>query len=309
LAFALIEAMLANRPFLGRSASCRGVLVLSEERPVTIAEKARRFHQGSGAHLLTRDQAHGVRWLTVVEQAVAYSQQHGLDVLVVDTWDKWTGLKGDEENKAGTILTALDPLMRAASTGLAVVVVAHQRKASGELGEAVRGSNALTGGVDVVVEIERTRSESQTVRVLQAVSRFGSTPDRLVIELEDTEYRLADLETSADSQNAAIDDAIAAADRKPSASEIAAETGIGESTVRRRLEGRRDAGEVARTGTGRKGDPYRWASSPIVCTGRNLLGDANNPNRPYAATVNTPTEQGALIERIIAEFDAVEEAA
>jgi hypothetical protein len=144
---------------------------------------------------------------------------------------------------------------------------------------------------------------------LQAVSRFGSTPDRLVIELEDTEYRLADLETSADSQNAAIDDAIAAADRKPSASEIAAETGIGESTVRRRLEGRRDAGEVARTGTGRKGDPYRWASSPIVCTGRNLLGDANNPNRPYAATVNTPTEQGALIERIIAEFDAVEEAA
>jgi hypothetical protein len=103
---------------------------------------------------------------------------HGLDVLMVDTWDKWTGLKGDAENNAGAILEALEPLVGAAGTGLSILICAHQRKSLGEFGEAVRGSNALTGGVDVVMELERPRADALAgdgVRVLQAVSRFAGT--------------------------------------------------------------------------------------------------------------------------------------
>jgi hypothetical protein len=42
----------------------------------------------------------------------------------------------------------------------------------GRFGEAVRGSNALTGAVDIIVELERSQSfRDPTMRVLKAVSR------------------------------------------------------------------------------------------------------------------------------------------
>lgn len=55
----------------------------------------------------------------------------------------------------------------------------------------MRGSNALTGGVDDVLELERPRSDSlsgEGVRVLQAVSRFSATPDELVVALTEDGY-------------------------------------------------------------------------------------------------------------------------
>jgi hypothetical protein len=65
----------------------------------------------------------------------------------------------------------------AAGDGLAVVISAHQRKSYGEYGEAVRGSNALTGAVDVIVEIERAKlAGGGTARVLRTVSRFDQAP-------------------------------------------------------------------------------------------------------------------------------------
>jgi hypothetical protein len=88
-----------------------------------------------------RHQANGREWSSVVTEAVDYCQRHGLGVLIVDTWDKWTGLKGDAENNAGASLEALEPLIGAAGSGLAVLICAHQRKSFGEFGEAVRRSN------------------------------------------------------------------------------------------------------------------------------------------------------------------------
>jgi hypothetical protein len=58
----------------------------------------------------------------------------------------------------------------------------------GEFGDAVRGSNALTAGVDVVLELERPSRGLQLsshARVLRAVSRFSTTPEELFLELDD----------------------------------------------------------------------------------------------------------------------------
>ena len=122
-----------------------------------------------------RHDAGGTAWPEVVRQAMAHCAKHELALLVVDTFDRWTGLRGDAENAAGAVNEALEPLKYAAAAGLAVLLVSHQRKSSGEFGEAVRGSNALTGGVDVVVELERpsrTLELGSHSRVLRAVSRF-----------------------------------------------------------------------------------------------------------------------------------------
>jgi hypothetical protein len=102
-----------------------------------------------------RHDAGTIGWPELVRQAMAYCHQHQLGVLFVHTWDRWTGLRGDLENAAGAVNEALEPLQYAAAGGLAVVLVTHQRKSLGEFGEAVRGSTALTGGVDIVVELER----------------------------------------------------------------------------------------------------------------------------------------------------------
>ena len=136
-------------------------------------------------HLLMRHEARDAAWPAIVEEAAAYCREHELGIIVVDTWDRWTGLRGDAENRAGDVNEALEPLAYAAASGLAVFIATHQRKSVGEYGEAVRGSNALTGGVDVVVELERPApsvSAGKGARVLRAVSRFASTPDELVAD-------------------------------------------------------------------------------------------------------------------------------
>ena len=68
--------------------------------------------------------------------------------------------------------------------------LSSRKKASGTHGEAVRGNNALTGGVDVVHEVERpTADVSRAVRILRAISRFGCTPEKIAVELTDDGYR------------------------------------------------------------------------------------------------------------------------
>ena len=125
-------------------------MLLSEERSQTIKEKMRRWQLGE-VHLLMRHEAGvDVSLAEIVSQAVAVCSENGLDVLVVDTFSEWTGLRGDAENSAGEVLAAMKPLQAAAAAGLAVVLIAHQRKSDGEHGSAVRGSNALTGAVDII---------------------------------------------------------------------------------------------------------------------------------------------------------------
>src|SRR5262249_3187179 len=103
-----------------------------------------------------------------------------------------TGLRGDAENAAGAVNEAMEPLQFAAAAGLAVLALSHQRKSGGEFGEAVRGSNAFTGAVDVVIELERPSRSLQLgghARALRSVSRFSSTPEELFFELNDDGFR------------------------------------------------------------------------------------------------------------------------
>jgi hypothetical protein len=216
-----------------------------------------------------RHQANGRDWPTIVAEAVDYCQLHGLGVLMVDTWDKWTGLKGDAENNAGAVLEALEPLVQAAGADLAVLICAHQRKSLGEFGEAVRGSNALTGGVDIVIELERPRADALAVdgvRVMQAVSCFSSTPEELVIALgeEGYEARGDALTAQAQVEKGRI---LAALEVLGDASyeRLSEETGIKRTTVQNRLQ---ELGEqVTKKGAGKKGDPFLFSASTL--TGRN----------------------------------------
>jgi predicted ATP-dependent serine protease len=269
LLFALVAALEAGEPLVELNTRPVGALLLSEERASTLAEKAHSWDLNGRIHLLMRHQANGRDWVGVVSESVDYCHRHGLGILVVDTWDKWTGLKGDAENNAGAILEALEPLVQAAGSDLAVLICAHQRKSFVEFGEAVRGSNALTGGVDVVLELERPRSDvlsGDGVRVLQAVSRFSGTPEELVIALGENGYEARGdaLTAAAEVEQKQILSALAVLG-EASYAKLREETGLPRTTVQRRLEELGD--RVVKRGAGKRGDPFLFSAHSL--TGQN----------------------------------------
>jgi DNA-binding transcriptional ArsR family regulator len=278
LTCALLASIAKGAPFVGLETSRSGVLLLTEERRDTLAEKARilrliSFRHGASpigggnelapVHALMRHDAGATPWREVVRQAMAHCAQHELALLVVDTFDRWTGLRGEAENAAGAVNEALEPLQYAAASGLAVLIVSHQRKSSGEFGEAVRGSNALTGGVDVVLELERPSRTLQLgghARVLRAVSRFSSTPEELYVELD--EHNFVPIESpeqvKADAERERVLAALDGAGESATAELIGEELDLPKSTVRRHLRTLLERGLVTRSGRGKKNDPYVW---------------------------------------------------
>jgi hypothetical protein len=274
--FALVARLVAGQAFAGVDTAQAGVLVLTEERRDTLAEKARILglisfpprtspiaaETKKPVHVLMRQDTRAA-WPELVRQAMTYCHQHELEMLVVDTWDRWTNLRGDSENAAGAVNEALGPLQYAAASGLAVLIVTHQRKSLGEFGEAVRGSNALTGGVDVVAELERpapSLSLSKHARVLRAVSRFSSTPDELYLELDEHENTFLPIESPEEVKAAAERERIVAVLTGDGATskEIAAEVELPEATVRQHLNTLLELDHAVRTGAGKRNNPYRW---------------------------------------------------
>jgi hypothetical protein len=251
-----------------------GTLLLTEERKGTLAPKVRRW-QLDGVHRLRAQQALDVPWPDVVGQSVTYCREHVLGLLVVDTFSRWAGI--EKENDAGAVLAAVAPLEEAAAAGLAVCVFSHQRKSPGRFGEAVRGSNALTGAVDVVVELERSQQlRGENLRVLRAVSRYDQTPDDLVAELTDGGYEPRGDTVSAKTCED-LDEVAAAVTALGSATtdEIAAETDLPTGTVRRHAAVLFESERIGRTGTGRKGNPYVWHSEFVSATRDSLGGGMN----------------------------------
>lgn len=261
LLFPLIAALEEGRPFLDRPTSAQRVLMLSEEREQTLAEKRRIFLGDADPLLLMRHEQGKRTWPGLIEEARAYCAQHEIGVLVVDTLGTWTGLRGDDESKAGAVIEALEPLMLAAGDGLSVLIVAHQRKAAGKHGEAVRGSNAITGGVDVIVELERAPEElGKRMRVLRSESRFTATPDELVGELTEDGGYVAQGEYEEVKRQAEVEEVVRLVEAEPgsTAEELADSSDVATATVKRKLRDALEDGHVTREGSGRKGDPYRW---------------------------------------------------
>src|SRR5262249_38156745 len=120
------------------------------------------------------------------------ARKRGCGLLVTDTLSQFAGLRGEAENASGIAMEALEPLQRAAAEDdLAVLVVRHERKSGGDLGDAARGSSAVGGGVDIVLLLRRIAlAENPKRRELLGVGRFDETLDYAVIERTDEGYDL-----------------------------------------------------------------------------------------------------------------------
>lgn len=193
LAFELAEAIVKGKAeVIGRRVKPGRVFHVDLEMGETLTlDWARRygldqheeFRLWSGTRAQITDDVAGLREKTQLAEA---------DVLVVDSFSKWTvGLVESEADNPGLIreLQALKRL--AVELNVAVLVIHHFRKAPGSFAELIRGGSSIFAEVDIAVNMHRKSKEdlSNSVRRLDATGRFQEvTPDELYVTRLDGRY-------------------------------------------------------------------------------------------------------------------------
>ena len=197
-------------------------------------------------------------WNKLTEAAISECLDRNAKVLVVDTIGQLARMPGDSENNAGDALTVLQPLQRAASKGLGVVIIRHERKSGGDVGDSGRGSTAFGGAVDTIISIRRPDGNSRlTLRELRAVSRFDGVPDSLLVDLEPDGYSVRERgDLVAEAAEKAVHDFLAKrATSGATEEEIVEATEMPRATVKRAL---RALPGVTMTGKGVRNEAYRF---------------------------------------------------
>jgi len=270
-ALAMCKAILSGNRFLGGKTKKSAIVYLTEESRTTFLRALRRAGIGkeNDLHILFWSETLGLqgvnrtrpKWEDVVEQAVNEAKAYGAKLLVVDTFAQFAGLVGDKENIAGDVLAAMMPLQQARDLGIAILVIRHERKEGGAVGESGRGNSALTGSVDIVLRLKRPEGQGHSNRrLLEALSRFDETPRMLNIELANGEYQTV----GENGQNASAIDASKVMAALPNTEDAAVPIsavvakGISRASVQSILEGLIGSKQVETAGKGVKNDPFRY---------------------------------------------------
>jgi hypothetical protein len=250
------------------------------------------------------------QWLALLETAEALHQRHGTGLVVIDSLASF--LPAHSENSAGGLLECLTPLQRLTTAGVAVVLPHHPRKGKTVAGQAARGSGALPGFVDIIIEMGYYAhpDDQDRRRRLVAFSRHNDTPRHLLIELQadGTDYGVLPScpEGALGDGWPGVASALSGAYTKLTRQEILDQwppdyPKPDRTTLWRWLSRAAAQGVVRQEGTGRPRDPFRYwlperelmmrpegASAEALqawndrCTAEMLLV-RNGPNRRYKA--------------------------
>jgi hypothetical protein len=261
----LCGAVLDGNGFVGFPTKPTKVVYLTEQSDQTFRTQVEQagMAERDDFYWLPWYVAAGLSWPKVVDLAVEQCQRVGARLLIVDTLSKWAGLKKDEENQTGPAQEALAPLqIAAAKHNLAVVVVRHERKSGGDVGDSARGASAFGGGVDHIVALRRPEGNARkTIRVLHDVGRLPDTPGELTVELTPNGF-ISHGPPHAVAEREAREAVLA---RVPSSEgdaltfdDLLNATGCSRSTLQRAVDHHVEAGSLKRKGEGKKGDPYRF---------------------------------------------------
>lgn len=270
-----VRAILDGQPFLGQPTMATKVTYLSEQTPGPFREalsRASLLGRGDELRIVFRADVAGMPWPDLVRQVTGDARRDGYGLLVVDTLGKLAQVR--EENDAGEGGRVMAPLQDAAHAGMAVIVCRHERKGGGEVGESGRGSSAISGDVDIIAQLRRPEGNQPSGRrVIETLSRYTETPEKIVIELRDEGYvLLGDVEavSAADAERFCFLSLGEDFDRKESEGltrdELVqrgqdADPKVSEPSIRRALDRMIGRGDVIRSGEGKRGSPYTYRLS------------------------------------------------
>ena len=181
----LLRRLQTGGTFLDQALRPGRALIVSEESRAQWAERVRQTPIGQHVQLLSRPfrgRPNPDEWNELVDHALESRQHSGLDLFVVDPLASF--LPGRCESDAATLLEMLQPLHRLAVEGVAVLLLHHPRKKPSEPGASARGSGALLGFVDIILELNafgRLKTDLCRRQII-ALSRKPDTPARLAFD-------------------------------------------------------------------------------------------------------------------------------
>jgi AAA domain len=267
LAYA-VRAILDGERFLGLTTKRTRVVWLTEQQPGPFYEvlaEAGLEDRGDELLILFRGDVSGRPWAEVVADMTTDALDHGYGLLIVDTLGKLAGVS--DENSASEWVRAMTPLQDAAHRGLAVWFARHDRKSGGEVGETGRGSSQVSGDADVIMHLGRPEGKHPpTFRVIETLSRYRVTTERLVIELVEGQGYVAHGDEDAVKHTACMKAIVAnlapvGSDVRPQTiDELVSCTGHARTVVRRAVDHLLDHGQISRTGSGKRSDPFRFVA-------------------------------------------------
>jgi hypothetical protein len=187
LAFHLLARVGQGGQLAGLPVAPGRAVVVSEEPASDWDARCRKLALGQNVLFLCRPfkgaRPTDAQWFALVAGLEALHRQDRLDLVMIDPLA--TLLPGYAETCAPKMLDCLLPLQALANLGPAVWLLHHPAKAKRADGQAGRGSGALSGFADIVMEmscVRRARSRDRRRRIC-AYSRYTQTPRHLIIEL------------------------------------------------------------------------------------------------------------------------------
>lgn len=169
------------------------VAIVSEEPAGVWARRRDALGLGSTNLLLQREsfaRPTHQQWIDLIDKLTDAVRERSLAMVVFDTLPSLWPVHN--ENDASEVVHALAPLRNLNNAGAAVLLVHHPRKGEGDQAQASRGSGALPGFVDAIVELRRFNPQdaADTRRKLTAYGRYTEVPPEMVIDLTPQGYRM-----------------------------------------------------------------------------------------------------------------------
>jgi hypothetical protein len=265
----MVRAVLDGADFLGHPTRQSKVVYVTEQSWDSFRYALQQTgldQRGPEFQILLREHIGATPWPEVVRQA---GLDFGYDLVIFDTIGKLSGIK--EENSAGEWAAAMTPLQDLAASGRSVVIARHDRKGGGEVGDSGRGSSQASGDVDIILALRRPEGHQPGARrVIESLSRYRETPEKIVVELTEEGYILLGSDeavAAADALRFVLDysghprlgvwpetnSGVAMADFEKAGTEH--DPPISRSSIRRAIERLEREGRIHRTGRGVKNDP------------------------------------------------------
>ena len=124
----------------------------------------------------------------VIAEIMDHLSKHPeVGLVVVDTFTFWAQLPDKGGNDRDLVNRTVEMFQEITTKNVAVLLLHHNRKSGGENTQAVSGSNALVGAVDIVLEMTRHGTGSQ--RVITFSGRPSMPEQPIVVEYKDGAYK------------------------------------------------------------------------------------------------------------------------
>jgi putative DNA primase/helicase len=265
----LLRALQEGSDFIGRRTKKCRTLIVSEESAGLWIRRRDALGLTDALFVMSRPmlaKPSFADWSEFIAFVAEQAAELVCDLIVIDTTSAFAPWKS--ENDAAEVQGTLTPLNRLTQAGHAVLLVHHIGKADQSEGRAARGSTALAGAADIILELRRYKADNadDRRRVLKGMGRFDEIPTEIVIELaaNGSGYTAEGdrKETEARELHAAILDNLPTGDPGKTPNEVHAflppENRPTVAAVRKALAEGAKAGHWATAGRGVKGDPMRY---------------------------------------------------